>query len=517
MNRRAVQPVLIALLVVATGSICSWILLGRPATGIDDADIFFVYAKHLAEGHGLVYNMGGERVEGFTSLLWMLICSCLFRVTDHVEIPLYLINLLLGAATIWACLKRAHDPGPFLLLLAAVPAWFAWCQVTLMETGLWCCLLTLAVLAAVDRRTVLFALLLSLLVITRPESMLWGAWLILMMGVALTGSGGWRTGFSKAALPVAVFAAALAVLVAFRTHYFGFPVPNTYYAKVSPSFSTNLWNGTGYLLKYLIKNPVVFPVMITWGWILARGLCKRRNGLDERTLIALCLLPGIGIPVLVGGDHFGGARFYQPIWPLLCLLAAMEWPVLFAHVSPVKARIALLLLVLCGWGLFPVASHLRHEFRIAREGREVGAALEAMFHDLDSLPTIATITAGGSKYGYPGTVYDLMGLNATEMAHAPGPRTGYKNHTAFNRDVFYAWHPDVMLCGEDPEFDAYVLKGLLKEDRFNRMYARMELERNGRGVKAYYSHAFLEQVHQVRHSHACAWINAGVSKRRDRR
>jgi len=111
---------------------------------------------------------------------------------------------------------------------------------------------------------------------------------------------------------------------------------------------------------------------------------------------------------------------------------------------------------------------------------------------------VATITAGGSKYGYPGTAYDLMGLNATEMAHVPGPRAGYKNHTAFNRDVFYKWHPDIMLCGKDPEFDAYVLKGLLTEDRFNQMYAKVELQRNGRKVNAYYSHAFLEQVHWAR-------------------
>lgn len=498
MNRRAVQSMLIALLVVAAGSLCTWMILGRPATGIDDADIFFVYAEHLSQGHGLVYNIGGERVEGFTSLLWMLICAGLFRVTDHVEIPLYLINLLIGTVTVWICLRRVRNPALFLLLLVAVPAWFAWCQVTLMETGLWCFLLTLTVLAAVDRRTVLVALLLPLMVITRPESMLWGAWLILMMGVARAGSEGWGKGFGKAAIPATAFAAALIVLIAFRLHYFGYPVPNTYYAKVSPHFSTNLWNGTGYLLNYLFANPAVLLAVITWGWILVKGLRNRQDGLDERTRMALCLLPGIGIPVLVGGDHFGGARFYQPIWPLLCLLAAMEWSVLFERVRPMTVRIALFSLVLCGWGLFPLTAHLKHEFRIAHEGRETGAALAAMFNDLDVLPTVAAITAGGSKYGYPGTAYDLMGLNATEMAHAPGSRTGYKNHTAFNRDVFYAWHPDIMLCGEDPEFDAYVLKGLLTEARFNQMYAKMELQRNGRDVTAFFSHAFLERVQPAR-------------------
>lgn len=489
---------LIASLTVLIGSGLVWCLLGCPATGIDDADIFFVYARNLAQGHGLVYNIGGEHVEGFTSLLWTLICACMFRVTDHVEIPLYLFNLLIGAATVWVCFRRVKNLGLFLILLISVPAWFAWCQVTLMDTGLWCRLLTLAVLAVVDRRRILFALLLPLLVITRPESMLWGAWLIIMMSLATAKSEGWGSGLRKAAFPAGVFAVALLSLIAFRVHYFGYPVPNTYYAKVSPSFFLNLWNGTGYLFKYLYTNPVVLMAVATWGWILVRGLRNWRAGLDEHMLIALCLLPGIGIPVLVGGDHFGGSRFYQPIWPLLCLLAAAEWPVIFERMSPVKARIALLSLVLCGWGLFPLTTWMKHEFRISREGRETGAALEAMFHDLDALPKVATITAGGSKYSYSGTVYDLMGLNATEMAHAPGPHTGYKNHTAFDRDVFYAWHPDIMLCGEDAEFDAYVLKGLLDEERFNQMYAKLALQRHGSEVQAYYSHEFLKQVHQSR-------------------
>jgi hypothetical protein len=138
---------------------------------------------------------------------------------------------------------------------------------------------------------------------------------------------------------------------------------------------------------------------------------------------------------------------------------------------------------------------MKHEFRIARAGRAIGSDLAVMFADLDEYPTVAAITAGGSKFAYPGPVLDLMGLNAVEMAHAPGPRTGYKNHTAFNRDIFYAWHPDILLCGEDADFDAMVLKGLLFEERFRQMYLKVELQRNSRAVGAYYSHRFLQTIH----------------------
>src|SRR5438045_4316159 len=34
--------------------------------------VSMTFARNLAEGHGLVWNAGGERVEGFTNLLWTL-------------------------------------------------------------------------------------------------------------------------------------------------------------------------------------------------------------------------------------------------------------------------------------------------------------------------------------------------------------------------------------------------------------------------------------------------------------
>ena len=67
-------------------------------------------------------------------------------------------------------------------------------------------------------------------------------------------------------------------------------------------------------------------VVVTLLVVLARGLIRRTREMDRSLCVAWCLLPGLGIPVLVGGDHFGAFRFYQPLWPLFCLLAAWEWP-----------------------------------------------------------------------------------------------------------------------------------------------------------------------------------------------
>jgi len=72
----------------------------RPFLGIDDAYIYFVYAKNLVNGHGFVYNVGSERVEGFTSMLWVLICSASYKIFSEAYFrqALMLLNILMAGA-----------------------------------------------------------------------------------------------------------------------------------------------------------------------------------------------------------------------------------------------------------------------------------------------------------------------------------------------------------------------------------------------------------------------------------
>ena len=115
---------------------------------------------------------------------------------------------------------------------------------------------------------------------------------------------------------------------------------------------------------------------------------------------------------------------------------------------------------------------------------------ESFQHNHD-YPSVAVITAGGFKYACPGNVFDLMGLNSIEMAHAPGSRTGEKNHSGFNRDVFYQWNPDILLCGDSAVFDSRVLNGLHQEAEFNALYVHRVLRREGCAVSAFFARSFL--------------------------
>src|SRR5262245_65164511 len=61
--------------------------------------MFYRYASNAAAGHGLVYNVG-ERVEGFSSVLWTLILTLGARLSWDLEVLAPWLGLLLGLATL---------------------------------------------------------------------------------------------------------------------------------------------------------------------------------------------------------------------------------------------------------------------------------------------------------------------------------------------------------------------------------------------------------------------------------
>ena len=310
-----------ALLSVLVCSTLAWLLLGAPTSGINDADIFLVYAWNFLDGHGFVYNIGSEQIEGFPSLLWMVVCSIFLAMGRAVEVPLFLLNLLFGIITVYVCLKRCNQKPTFLVLLCAAPAWFAWCQITLVESGLWCLLLTLAILAVSERRIFQCTVLLPLLALTRPETMLWGWWLLLVLFAGLGVDRGWKVGLRLLFRPLFAYGTVWAALLLFRGYAFGKLLPSSSCTNLSPGLHINLWSGARDLVGYIFSNPVVLLVVLVFNWVCIRELV-RKQGLSRQLAVGFCLLPGLGIPMLMEEESFRAFRLYLPIWPLLCLISA---------------------------------------------------------------------------------------------------------------------------------------------------------------------------------------------------
>src|SRR5579872_2614974 len=141
--------------------------LALPLVGIDDANIFFSYAENIAGGRGFVYAANDERVEGFTSLLWVLICAGARYVSDRPEVILLAISVGLTTATVTMTANYLQSVGgsdadgtlpeqrslsTTILLFSwcfLSPAFVCWMTLTLMDVALWTTIVTGGTLAAV--------------------------------------------------------------------------------------------------------------------------------------------------------------------------------------------------------------------------------------------------------------------------------------------------------------------------------------------------------------------------------
>ncbi|MEN8255100.1 MAG: hypothetical protein ABFR33_06480 [Verrucomicrobiota bacterium] len=484
-----------AILSVLGCSTLAWLLLGIPSSGINDADVYLVYARNFLEGHGFVYNVGGGQLEGFPSLLWMLVCSFVYIFSRAVEVPLLLLNLLFGIITVYICLKRCNQKPAFLVLLCSAPAWFAWCQIALVESGLWCLLLTATILAVSERNTSRVAWLLPLLALTRPESMLWGCWLLLVLFLGLGLDRGWRIGLRAVFRPAFTFGITWAVLLLFQGLYFGNVLPSSSSSTPAHGLQVDIGAGVVYLLGYLFSNPAVLLAVPVFGWVCVREIGRKR-GLSRVLAVCLCLLPGLVFPLMAGDESFRAFRFYQPVWPLLCLVAAWAMPLLYERQGRLVRRMAPVALMLAGWMIFALSVNLKHEFRIARKSREQGSVLARMFEGHTVLPSVGTISAGGCKYAYPGEVYDLKGLAVAETDHMPRAEQGVESRPPFVREVFYEWYPDILIRSAPDAFDRSVFTKLQSEWWFQKRYLKGELWYNDEILFGYFSTRFLNGLEE---------------------
>lgn len=482
--------------------------LNQPILGIDDAYIFFVYAENFLAGEGFVYNTGSEPVEGFSSMLWEIVVIIAFGSSIYPELFLLFINIVLSSfaiTTLWIFVDNGVQFTISGLLLVgwvfSSPSYIIWTTLTLMDTAIWSVILvigTILVLSSHHKKYLLqFLIIITLL--CRPEGMLWALIFIALAGLITNTISGRKVAFAEARSLFATYCVALFVLIAFRLLYFGYPLPNTYYAKVSSDKIYNIKEGLKYIISYIYLYKVVLIGFLpsVAGFILNMGrvfstLKKEVSSDHELTQIryfSLCVISLIGflVPILNGGDHFALFRFYQSIWPLIFLPAIWMIKVIDVKI-PKRFFYSIFIPAISLFVIFqqpnPISSPLYRniiiEFIATKDGKQTGDSLSRLFPDKP--PSVGVITAGAFAFKYEGYVFDVMGLNDAEIAHAPGKRYGVKNHAGFSKEIFLKYQPDIFLplVGKrddllrvwDLGFDYRntVLKGLLNDDGFLKLY-----------------------------------------------
>ena len=284
----------------------------------DDAFISFRCAINLVEGHGLTFNPG-VRAQAFTNPLWTLLFAGAYAVTKEVYYTAIGLSLITAAAALWGLGRGASSwPGAALALtLLTLSRAFVEHSTSGLETGMSCALLALwAARRESDGPTPWLAV--SLLLLNRMDLAL-----IVAPTMALWL---WTRRHTPRAATIAVLSglAPFALWELFAVLYYGFPFPNTAYAKLGGGVeASELWaSGLFYLLHTLRMDPVT-GVGRLFGPVAALAVGARR----DRWLAVGALLYVVYV-LRVGGDFMSGRLFVPPLFVAATLLSRLPEPTL---------------------------------------------------------------------------------------------------------------------------------------------------------------------------------------------
>jgi arabinofuranosyltransferase len=427
-------------------------LVQREFILVDDAYISFRYARNLAFGWGPVWNVG-EHVEGYTNALWILLLAPFARLRMDLVAPGVALSFAFCAAALVLqrhLVRRAlPDAGMVLcllpgMLLSTNPSW-THTATSAMETSCFAFFVLAALFCLVRSReeprlrsVATFCFCAAYL--ARPEGALVAA---VALGVELLSTRGAPSARLRRLVPVgAALAAVIGVHLAFRLSYYGYPFPNTYYAKVILGPITRD-RGVVHALAFLRAG----------GWIALPGVVEtlRRSPLRAYFVHGYALFfVYFTYLVLIGGDHPYWFRFYVPLLPLPCVatssLVARIGAAVGEHLPRfIPRRAALAAGVFAALGLAGLVGRDGYPHSEVKDmAGWVGPGYSHVMRDIAGFfrqdaprgSLIAALPVGYVGYYVPAArILDMWGLNDEHIAHLDVQPTFKFGHDKF--DLFY--------------------------------------------------------------------------------
>lgn len=289
----------------------------------DDAMISMQYARNLAEGHGLVWNPGGERVQGISNpaVTFLMAGLHLLPFGDRsISLAFQLLNLLVLVLALVATFELAR-----ILVPGRASVWFGALLATALSgplavwalrgsdmgfVTLWLLVAVLGIARAETGQPSRLALRLTLLapgLLMRPDVALFYGLLIL----ATLGLGHRRA----AAVGAGVAAVVLGGWMVAGLLYYGDPLPNTYYLKATG-------HPRGAVLSKGIELIGLWVPYLILPFGLAGIAVWKNRFRPTYQLCAAIIVASLGYSLWVGGDWMAGhgIRFMVPMLPLLAVL-----------------------------------------------------------------------------------------------------------------------------------------------------------------------------------------------------
>jgi len=422
--------------------------------GNDDAYISYRYAENLVRGQGLVFNRG-ERVEGYSNFLYVLMIAPAFWVTnrDGVYFFCVLMNLAFAAGALGLFAEHVRSRlgersalAGALLFALCLPLWVAvasgmeTCLVLLITLAMWVSAERVADDPAPRQMAVLCGLIvLSLL--ARVDGFLVPGIVVLYLAL-------------KRRLRPAMICA-LTILVAqgiyeiWRVTYYGAWLPTTYYVKVAGPLAVRLAYAWGQFSRInLFGGLLPYTLIFLFALVAAlRSAAARRLEFKEQLRFETLFAPlWLVYWFYVGGDHFWD-RFLIVLFPLGIFAVLTAW-------RGTQPRIAVYGIVLLAalqagppWFIDP-----RFSYTFSKYDCWVG--LGKFLGENYKGRTLAVGPLGKIPFFSDLYTMDMLGLADPVIAHMPVATDHFEpGHIKFNPDYILSRRPDLLVLEIFPNRD----------------------------------------------------------------
>lgn len=290
----------------------------------DDAAMLLRYALHLAQGSGIVWNVGDKPVDGGTDFLYMVFLAGLVKAGLTVEISARLVGIgshLLTAIIIYFAIVRLHNGSRWLALLSAtylaigpgleyISAYFGTTFFALFACVTWYLANRLVKEANSNVTPILFALSGLIMGLIRPEGVL----LAILMLLAVLYMKGKNNSQKVILYFLAIFLFLGGAYFLWRWNYFGYPLPNPFYKK-----------GGGHLYFSSLGESLRAVFHLLGPFTIAFVLGFRSAKTSKQTIFLLIPTAGFTlIWILLSNEMNYLGRFQYAVLPLVL----MSWPAL---------------------------------------------------------------------------------------------------------------------------------------------------------------------------------------------
>ena len=395
---------------------------------VDDSYISFRYAQNLADGFGIVFNPG-ERVEGYSNFLWILILSLFAGMGFDLVVTAKVLGVLFSAATLLVLWKaglwlnkgqvdRITHIAP--ILCASNAAYGAW-GIGGLEPPLFSFLITCSVLRLLQERTngsrfPWSGLLLGLTAIARPEGILFTfLWMAVVAGSQIRNPRNLRPSL-YGSLRLFFSLSLFGVYLAWRFWYYGHWLPNTFYAKTGGGLN-QIRDGLVYAGSFFLNNGIIFLPLL----VLAALRSYDRDRTEPLWLIFFLVIGYMGFVVIAGGDWMPLYRLFVPILPLFFLLV-QEAVRLVLDIAPsypwVRTGLVLTLIAVVPLTLFQAARF--QKYLLLEQVNFECSVIDWLEENAPPKASIALQLAGAIPFYTRLYTIDRMGLLDPHISRLPG-------------------------------------------------------------------------------------------------